>query len=141
MREAVNVTKVLDVGSDRVWAAISGIGGLDRWFPVIASCEVKGEGVGALRQMGLADGGRIVDRIEEVNHQERRFRYDRIESPFPVSQYLGTVLVGDFGPGKSEVSWTVEVEVAEENRGALAEFLKTALSDGISGMEPDLRST
>jgi carbon monoxide dehydrogenase subunit G len=139
MLEKINVTKTINVPGDKVWRAISGIGGLDRWFPVIASCRVEGEGVGAIRVLGLADGGEIKDRVEEIDHQERRFRYVRTVSPFPVTKYVGTVEVRDADGGGSEVSWTVEIDVAAEARGELAGFLKDALSAGISGIEQDLR--
>lgn len=81
----------------------------------------------------------MIDRIDEISHQERRFRYERTESPFPVSQYLGTVLVDDLGNDMSEVSWTVEIEVGTEARDEVTAFLKAALSDGISGLERDVR--
>ncbi|HYE36459.1 SRPBCC family protein [Methylocaldum sp.] len=139
MIEKLNVTKTIDVPGDKVWAAISGIGGLDRWFPVIASCRVEGEGVGAIRVLGLGDGGEIRDRIEEIDHQTRRFRYVRTDSPFPVTKYLGTVDVRDADGDKSEVSWTVEIDVAADARDELTRFLKSALSAGISGIEQDLR--
>jgi hypothetical protein len=53
MQEILNVTKTIASPSDQVWAAISSIGGLDRWFPIISSCRV--EGVGAIRMLTLAD--------------------------------------------------------------------------------------
>ena len=49
MIEQINVTKILTVNADQAWAAISAIGGLDRWFPIIADCSVLGAGVGATR--------------------------------------------------------------------------------------------
>lgn len=44
MNEKLKVTKTINVSTDKVWAAISGIDGLDRWFPIITSCRVEGEG-------------------------------------------------------------------------------------------------
>jgi uncharacterized protein YndB with AHSA1/START domain len=139
MRALVNVTKIVDVSSDSVWAAISAIAGLDRWFPVIASCHVEGAGVGAVRVMELEGGGKIVDRVTEIDPQQRRFRYERTESPFPVSLYLGTVQLRDAGEGRTEVSWIVEMEVDAEKRQGVAEFIHEALSGGISGLEKDLQ--
>jgi hypothetical protein len=140
MRALVNVAKVVDASSDSVWAAISAIGGLDRWFSVIASCQVEGAGVGAIRVMELEGGGRIVDRVTEIDHQQRRFGYDRTESPFPVSLYLGTVQLRDSGEGRTEVTWIVEMELDAEDRQAVTEFIREALSGGISGLEKDLKS-
>lgn len=51
-----NIAQTIDAPSDKVWAAIRAIDGLDRWFPVIATCRVEGEGVGAIRFLELSDG-------------------------------------------------------------------------------------
>ena len=139
MTETIIVTKTIDAPVEKVWSAIRAIDGLDRWFPVIATSRVEGAGVGAIRIMGLRDGGEIHDRVIEIADTERRFRYDRFRSPFPVTSYLGTVEVGDAGAGRSNVSWTVVIEAADEARSELAAFLRGALSDGIDGLETDLR--
>lgn len=135
------VTKIIDAPSDKVWAAIRSIGGLDRWFPVINSCRVEGEGVGAVRILGLADGGEMRDRLLEIDDAERRVRYQRFQSPFPVESYIGTVEVREKLDRRSEVSWNVQIEVAADKVDDLAAFLETALSDGIDGLERDIRST
>lgn len=97
------------------------------------------KGVGAIRVLGLGDGSEIRDCIEQVDYKERRFRYLRTDHPFPVSRYVGTVEVRDGDSGQSEVTWTIEIDVAAEARDELVGFLTTALSDGIGGIEQDLR--
>lgn len=139
MNETLQIVKTIHVSSDRAWAAISGMGGLDRWFPVITSCRVEGAGVGAIRVLGLTDGSEIKDRIEEIDHTNRRFRYLRTDHPFPVTRYVGTVEVRDGDSGKSEVTWWIEIDVAPDARDNLAGFLKGAISEGIDGLEQDLR--
>ena len=139
MLETLNVTKAIVAGSDVVWGAIASIGGLDRWFPVISHCRVEGAGVGATRILMLVDGGEIHDRVLEIDSAAKRFRYERTLSPFPVSKYLGTVEVRDDAASTSIMSWTVQIEVTEEAREQLVPFLKQALSDGVSGLERDLR--
>jgi hypothetical protein len=47
--------------------------------------------------MEVAGGGRIVDRIAEIDAGARRFRYQRLEFPLPVQSYVGTVLVQTAG--------------------------------------------
>lgn len=141
MIETLRVRRTVDVPGEDAWAAISGIGGLDRWFPVIASCRVEGRGVGAIRILGLDGGGEIRDRIEEVDHRARRLRYLRSEHPFPVQRYVGTVEVADRGGDRADVTWSVEIDITEQARDEFAAFLTSALSDGIAGLERDLRST
>jgi hypothetical protein len=139
MIEQLNVTKTIIVDADQAWAAISSIGGLDRWFPIITNCTVFGSGEGATRILTLADGAKIKDRIEVIDPQHRRFRYTRTESPFPVQSYLGTVDVRKVNDGTAEVSWTVDMDVQEFQRDALVELLRNALTEGIQGLEQDLQ--
>jgi len=138
MIETLNVTKTIAVPADRAWRAIAQINGLDRWFPVIVDCTVTGNGVGATRILTLTSGEKMTDRIEAIDHHGRRFRYNRIESPFPVNRYLGTVDVCQLGSDSSEIVWTLEIDVDDEKREELVGFLKQALSDGIDGLERDL---
>lgn len=138
MIETMTVTKTITVPADQAWRAIVQIDGLDRWFPVIVDCVVIGSGVGATRVLSLPGGEKITDRIEAIDHQARRFQYNRIESPFPVKRYLGTVEVYQSGPRSSEIAWTVEIEVDNEQREELTVFLRQALADGIDGLEQDL---
>ena len=139
MIERINVNKIIAVNAEQAWTAISGIGGIDRWFPVISTCSVIGAGVGATRIMTLADGSAIKDIVEEIDHGHKRFRYNRIESPFPVQSYLGIVEISETAAEKTQVSWTVEIDVQQDQRETLSEFLRTALSDGIQGLEHELR--
>lgn len=138
MLATLEVKKTIAVRSDEVWSAISSIGGLERWFPIISSCRVEGAGVGAIRVLTLADGAEMRDRVLEIDQSARRFRYERTHSPFPVSKYVGTVVVHD-RDGATEVSWTVDLDVAADARDQLASLIENALSDGISGLERDLR--
>lgn len=139
MIEQINVTKTLTVNADQAWAAISGIGELDRWFPIISDCSVLGAGVGATRILTLVDGGKIKDRIESIDHQQRSLRYNRIESPFPVQSYLGTVKISKVNDNSAKLSWTVEIDVQEEQREAMVELIRRAITEGVDGMEQDLQ--
>lgn len=56
-----------------------------------------------------------------------------------ISGYQATVLVREVGDVESEVSWTVEIEMETEARQAATGLLESALSDGIGGLERDLR--
>lgn len=142
MIDTINVSKTITVPAYSAWQAIANIGGLDRWFSVIRDCKVLGSGVGAMRVLTLTDGGgEIKDRIELIDHQHKRFRYNRIESPFPVSFYLGTVEIHDTAERACELSWTVEIEAIDEDHDELIGFIQQALAGGIDGLERDLKSS
>jgi len=93
----------------------------------------------ALRFLRIAGGGEIEDRVDEIDHQRRRFRYTRTRSPFPVKNYVGTVEVRHAPKDRSEVSWTVDIDVAPEAKDEMVALLSGALSDLISGIEREVQ--
>ena len=139
MIEQINVTKTISASADQTWTAISNIDGLDRWFPIIANCSVFGTGEGAIRTMTMVDGGKVTDRIDLIDDQERMLCYNRIESPFPVQSYLGTVKINRVNEAKAELSWTVEIDVQEDERDAMIELVHRALTDGVNGLDLELQ--
>lgn len=142
MQTQVGVKKTIGASSDEVWKAIRGIGGLDRWFPIIESCHVAGDGVGAIRTLTLAGGGEIVDVIEAIDDSRRRLCYRRTKHPFPVRQYRGVVEAQPEGEGTNAVSctvsWTVTIDVEDTDRDAVTTLLRQALSDGLDGLAREL---
>lgn len=134
------ISKKLSISPEAAWQAIRQIGRLDVWFPIIASCTVEGAGVGATRRLGLVDGGEIMDTIEAIDDDLMRLVYLRPVSPFPVSYYRGTVEVFRSYDDLAVVVWTIDFEAQPENCAAVAELVYNAISDGLEGMEQDLKS-
>ncbi len=132
------ITKKLNVSAEAAWQAIRQIGRLEVWFPIIETCVVAGEGVGAVRLMTLAGGGEIKDTIEEIDDIQMRLVYLRPTSPFPVSHYRGTVEVFKSYDGLAVLVWTIDFESRPEDADAVSELVRGAISAGIDGMEKDL---
>lgn len=141
MGATVNITKRIDAPADRVFAAIAGIGGLDRWFPIISACRVEGDGVGATRIMTLANGAEMRDRIVEIDAGARRFRYERPVHPFPVTNYRGGVEVVDDGEDSAVLCWTVRFEVDDNDRDEMLKLIETAISEGVDGLRAELEGS
>ena len=141
MLKTINISSKIPVPAEQAWTAISNIGGLELWFPIISECRVTGDGVGATRILTLENGGTMTDIIELIDHQQRRLQYNRIQSPFPVQSYIGTVEVHATGQHACELSWTIDMDVAEAEAAELAEFVKQAISDGIQGLAQALTTT
>jgi hypothetical protein len=78
------------------------------------------------------------DRIVEISDSDRRLRYDRFASQFPVEKYLGTVEVRDAGDGLSEISWSVQLDADAGKKAELADLIESAISDGIDGLALEL---
>jgi uncharacterized protein YndB with AHSA1/START domain len=138
MDATVVVNKTIETSPEAAWAAVRGIDGLDRWFPIIASCRVEGTGIGAMRILGLDDGGELHDRVDEIDDQARRFRYLRTVHPFPATRYVGTVEVRERDAGLTAVTWALDIDVDPDARDELVAFLGKAISDGLDGMAREL---
>jgi hypothetical protein len=132
------IARKLNVPASTVWGAISRIGRLDVWFPSIATCRVEDEGVGARRFLTFHRGGSAEDHIVLIDHEKRRIVYDRVQSPFPVSSYIGTVEVFESFDSLAVVVWTVDFESTPEQSASVRTLLENGIGDGLLGMNADL---
>jgi len=128
------VEKEIAVPRAKVFAALVDFGGVKKLLPdAVASCESIGHGVGAERTIVLADGGRVVERLE-VMHDDTVFAYSITENnALPVTNYCAVVTLTDTAKG-TQVSWgsnwKAQGATDDEVRGAL-EGLYTALIDSL----------
>ena len=138
MKTKTTITRKMTVSAARTWKAIEGIGGLDVWFPSITSCAVEGSGIGAIRRMDSVRGGRLVDRIVDIQPAEMRLVYQRVESPFAVTSYRGTVEVFESFDGLSVLAWTIDFESTPENAPIVNGQLEAGIGAGVEGLKADL---
>ncbi len=105
----VSMTTELKVPADEVWKLIGGFNALADWHPAIEKSETEGEGQGSVRTLSLVGGGTIVERLEQVDDNERLYSYSIVDSPLPVSDYVSTIRVRDEGDGTATlVEWSSE---------------------------------
>jgi len=135
--QIVSVKKRLDAPAATVWNIVSQGGGVDRWLPIIATCHLDGSGPGARRACTTAQGQRIDETIETVDHASRIFQYriDRQEM-MPVTNLLGTLHVAEDSNGMAEVLWflnydLVDVAAADAVRAGIAGIYAA----GLAGLE------
>lgn len=137
----VRVTKNIDVDSQVVWNTISAGDGLDKWLPVITQCRLEGSGEGATRYCTMANGAQLRERIVEVNHPRRRFRYAIDDHPLPARNLFGTVEIRDLGSNSSEVTWSADFDADEPQRAELEGMFREVYSGAIDGLANFLRKT
>lgn len=95
--------------------------------------------MGTERRLTLDGGlGEMLDLVRSIDPAARRLTYERVESPFPVSSYLGTVEVFTSYDGLAVVAWTVDFESEPEVAELVADLLRGAIGDGVAGMDDDL---
>ncbi|MEB0204375.1 SRPBCC family protein [Pseudomonas sp. CCC3.1] len=100
-----SASAVIDIpaSADQVWQLVGGFNSLPDWLPMIVKSEA-GEG-GRLRRLQTEDGTVIVERLEGFDNAGKTYCYSITEGPFPVTDYLATLLVEAHGDA-SRVTWS-----------------------------------
>jgi hypothetical protein len=125
----VTVADQVKAPADVVWALIGPYGSISSWMPGIASADVEGSGVGAVRVLTTDDGGKITERLLAENPSPLGYTYEILSSPFPIQNYVSTIMVVDEGDGSSTMSWVCNFEPVD----APEEELTQAFSDMYKG--------
>ena len=101
----VRVVEEISASADAVWELVRDFGGVMKWSSAIESCEVQGEGIGAVRTLALPGGAAIRERLERFEDEGRSFSYSILDGPLPVDDYLATLVVRAKGADRCEVDW------------------------------------
>ena len=127
------VTETLNASAKDVWAILGDFGGIKVGGP-ITSFEMEGEGVGAVRTIGMG-GAKVVERLEAFDAAEMSLKYTIIndDCPLPVSNYSSTINVTDNNDNSCTVAWvgTFEPKGAAEEQAA--EIVRGVYAGGIAG--------
>ncbi|MFQ5785681.1 MAG: SRPBCC family protein [Alphaproteobacteria bacterium] len=109
----VSMSTKLSVPADTVWQTVGGFNALPDWHPAVEKSEIEGEGgsIGTLRRLSLFGGGEIVERLENLDKDARRYSYSILQGPLPVANYQATIrVVEDADGGGCTVEWSSEFD-------------------------------
>lgn len=136
----VKVVENLSCGASVVWELIRDFGAVQKWSgEAIASCTVEGQGVGAVRTIGLSGGAEIRERLEAFDDTGRSMSYAIVgESPLPVRDYLSTVRVNELGDDRCEIDWSSRFEPTGASDGQVQGIVKGIYTRGIAGIRKTL---
>ena len=121
----------------KVWEFLGDFGGVQKWGgSMLQSCKVEGEGVGAIRRIGLPGGAEIAERLEAYDAAKRSLSYSIIgKSPIPIKNYVSVCSVVETGADACRVDWSGTFEpvgVAEEQAKGMVSGIYTG---GIAGVK------
>ncbi len=136
---AVTVEKEIAAEVQKVWGLMSNFGDLRSWNPQIETCELEGEGVGAVRTFSMS-GITIKERLESLDDEAKSYSYSIIEGPIPAKNYLATVVLSDLGAGRTKVHWRSEFEAVGAKEEDLVKLFEGIYAAGIDSVEKTLGS-
>lgn len=122
---------VVPADPDDVWRLVRDFDGLPGWHPAISASELStgtAAEVGAVRELTLADGGVVVERLVTLDDAARSCTYEILQSPFAVRRYVATIRVTPVTEsGQTFVEWWSEYDA---DSGAEAE-LSALFANGV----------
>lgn len=116
---------ILDVPAADVWAAIRDFNGLSSWHPLVKESVIEAgmsaAEVGCIRRLVLVDGALVRETLLDLDDVACSYRYDFVESPFPVRRYDATLRVTPVTDGnRAFVEWFSWFESEADQEAALS---------------------
>lgn len=132
----VQVTEEVGASADQVWGVIGDFGGAIRWgAPAMSSCEVEGEGIGAVRRMVGGGGLSLAERLQARDEAARTIRYELVEPhPLPLAGYVAEIAVHDAGGGRARIVWSGTFEPRGAPQEVAEGLLRHVYENGIAGV-------
>lgn len=102
---------VVPASADDVWEIVRQFNGLPSWHPMIAESEIEdgrtAQEVGAVRNLTLADGAQVSERLLILDDDDRTYTYAFTDpGPMPVRSYRSTVRVAPItATGEAFIEW------------------------------------
>lgn len=141
----IYVSRIIDAPVDDVWAVARDFTGA--WHSsVIHDTSIEAgrpsDQVGCVREFGLADGGRIRERLVTLSDERHEFAYRILDSPLPVSDYHA---VARFSPvtvtGETFGEWWVDFAVPPGEEDATVDLVRGVFEGGLADLAALTEST
>ncbi len=133
----VKLEHVFPVPVQVLWDLIGDFGDTGRWSgSPPEACVQEGEGIGALRTLTMADGRRIIDRLEAQGPYF--YSYSIVSSPLPVSAYRATMAAAPIDAATSQLTWSSELEPVGMTEADAVTYWTRIYTMGVGLMEASL---
>jgi uncharacterized protein YndB with AHSA1/START domain len=109
----------VDAPASATWDLVGDPTTVPRWYPKYETADVAG----GQRVLRSADGGELVETLDDRDDAARRYSYS-VVSGAPVSSYHATFEVQD-RDGASRVVWTVDAEPSDPSVDLVARLVPT----------------
>jgi Polyketide cyclase / dehydrase and lipid transport len=121
--------------ADSMWSELGSFQGLARWHPMVVSTHGEGEQPGATRSVRTRNGVTWVERLLEVDPEQRLYRYEVTSEDMPVIDFRGEFRIRKDGPSKSTVVWTAQFAVASGDEKMVSDTVREFFRAGVRSIE------
>lgn len=137
----VEVAKTIDNSIDNVWTRLSDFGNPHLVDKTIITKSSRGEGIGAVRTIELANGFGATELCVVCDPETFTLAYTIVPpAAVPLQNYVSTIRLRWAGPGRTEVTWLQVSEFVPDDalpvtEDELAAIASEAYSDFIEGLQ------
>lgn len=110
-----------------LWRWVGDFGGLAKWHPAVARCELRGDGT---RLLTLADGAELVERLERCDEPARTLEYSIVSGPLPVRRYRSRITVTGNDDGCT-VEWSSQFDADGADDAQAREIVRGVYTAGL----------
>jgi hypothetical protein len=104
----VSLSTKLPASASRVWELVGGFNALPDWHPAIEKSELSESG--RVRTLTLANGAKLVERLQKHDDRGRSYSYSIATSPLPITDYTATISIRDAGADGCIMDWSGNFE-------------------------------
>jgi len=123
----------LGVSAAEVWERIGGWNSLADWHPGVERSEL--DSGGRVRRLTLAGGaGTIVEELKSADEAQRTYSYAILETPEPVTNYIGTLTVTDRDAG-CLVEWSSEFDPYGATEEEAIDEIRASFEEGLENLK------
>jgi len=106
----------------------------------IVSKKITGSGIGALREITMANGARVIERCDNRDANSRTLTYSIIndDHPLPFKHYVATLIVTPTGTATCRVDWFSNFDVKSGTEEEALKFARGIYNGLIKGAQKQL---
>lgn len=131
----VTMSTSVAANADMLWQAVGSFSAIGQWHPLVEVLKSDGDGKGSTRQLRLANGAVLQERLEEVSPGERLHRYSLLQGPLPIRDYVAEIRVKDNGDGTSTVEWSSDFTVTQGPEADIAKSIQDLYQAGLDNLK------
>ena len=136
--KTVEVVRIAEIPAEIIWDEMKHFDRVLRWVPGgnESTISVKGNGVGAIRDIELVTQGYVQHQLVAYNEKDLSFSYKLTDGkPVGMQDYIVVAKITPINQQKSEIRWSGEVTSDKRlNETDVAEALSIALNNMITGL-------
>ena len=138
----VNISENFAASGKAVWELLREVGGIRRWNSKgIDSVSVEGEGVGAVRTIGLTGGMSLQEKLEAYDEGGRSFSYSFVgKKVIPLDDYYATMTVVDESESTCRVDWGSTFEHPSMDADAARKLVEGIYLAGFAALKETVES-